>query len=112
MSQNTTNVVNLTSESFPRETARGLAIVDFWASWCPPCRVLAPTIEELASDLAGSALVAKVDVDAAPELAGRFEVQSIPTVLFLKDGKEVGRSVGAVPKAVLLQKLDSLRDAA
>ena len=111
MTQTTTAPVNLTSETFAHETAKGLAVVDFWAAWCGPCRILGPTIEELADDLGDAAVVGKVDVDAEPELAGRYGVQSIPSVLFLRDGKEVARSVGAVPKSVLLDHFEALRAA-
>lgn len=75
-----------------------LALIDFWASWCGPCRVLAPTIEELAKDYAGRVLVGKLNVDENPTTAERFQVFSIPTVLIMKKGKEVDRIVGCVPK--------------
>jgi len=75
-----------------------LALIDFWASWCGPCRALAPTIEELAKDYAGRALVGKLDVDENPATAERFQVFSIPTVLIMKNGREVERIVGCVPK--------------
>ena len=75
-----------------------LALIDFWASWCGPCRALAPTIEELAKDYAGRAFVGKLDVDENPTTAERFQVFSIPTVLIMKSGREVERIVGCVPK--------------
>lgn len=75
-----------------------LTLIDFWASWCGPCRVLAPTIEELAKDYAGRVLVGKLNVDENPTTAERFQVFSIPTVLIMKKGKEVDRIVGCVPK--------------
>ena len=111
MPQTLNATVNLTSETFNRETSDGLAVVDFWAAWCGPCRILGPTVEELAGDLGDAAVVGKVDVDAEPELAGRYGVQSIPTVLFLRDGKEVVRSVGAVPKSVLLDHFETAKAA-
>jgi len=75
-----------------------LALIDFWASWCGPCRALAPTIEELANDYAGRVLVGKLNVDENPTTAERFQVFSIPTVLIMKGGKEADRIVGCVPK--------------
>jgi len=75
-----------------------LALIDFWASWCGPCQALAPTIEELAKELAGRVFVGKLDVDENPETAERFQVFSIPTVLIMKGGNEANRIVGCVPK--------------
>lgn len=84
------------------------AMVDFWASWCGPCRIVAPHVEALAQDFAGKAIVAKLDVDANRQTAIRFGIQSIPTMLFFKDGKLVERVVGAVDKKVLQEKLEAL----
>ena len=75
-----------------------LVLVDFWAGWCGPCRALAPTIEELARDLAGKVFVAKLDVDANPKTAEKFQVYSIPTVIMIKDSHEVERIVGLCPR--------------
>jgi thioredoxin 1 len=83
-------------------------LVDFWADWCPPCRIVAPVIEELAEEFDGAATVAKLDVDKVPSIAGAYEVRSIPTLLFFRNGEVVDRVVGAVPKEVLAQKLNSL----
>lgn len=84
------------------------AMVDFWASWCGPCRMIAPHVEALAQDFVGKAIVAKLDVDANRQTAIRFGIQSIPTLLFFKDGKLVERVVGAVDKKVLQAKLEAL----
>ena len=80
-------------------------IVDFWAPWCGPCRRIAPILDEVAKDYAGKALVAKVNTDENPEWAMRYGVRGIPTMLFIKDGKEVDRQVGAVPKQLITSKL-------
>ncbi len=93
--------VHLTAQTFDEAlvATEGLVMVDFWAEWCGPCRALAPILEELASE--GRVTLMKVNVDENPELATRYGIRSIPTVLFLKEGTVVDRVVGAVPKAVL-----------
>lgn len=83
-----------------------LAMVDFWASWCGPCQMLGPVMEDLEVRYEGKALVAKVNVDEEPDLARRFGVMSIPTVVFLKQGREFDRKVGAFPPAVYTEVLD------
>lgn len=84
------------------------ALVDFWAPWCFPCRMIAPTIEELASDYDGRAIVAKVNTDQDGEIAQSYGIQGIPTMIFFKGGQEVDRITGAVPKQALSSKLDAL----
>ena len=88
--------------------ARVPVLVDFWAEWCSPCRMIGPLVEELASEFEGRAKVAKVDVDSAPGLARRFGVESIPTLIYFKGGKEVDRFIGAAPKKVLAAGLERL----
>jgi len=83
-----------------------LALVDFWADWCGPCRMLGPTIEDLAARYEGKALVAKVNVEEEPELAHRFGVANIPTVVFLKNGLEIDRLVGLVDAGAYQAVLD------
>lgn len=99
--------VAVTDSSFQAEVEqhKGLAIVDFWAEWCGPCRVIAPVLEQLAGEYEGKLKVTKLDVDANQQTAMRFNVRSIPTLLFFKDGRHVDTVVGAVPKAHLAGKI-------
>jgi thioredoxin 1 len=95
------NTVQVTDATFLTEVeqAEGLTIVDFWATWCGPCRMIAPILDQLATEHAGTVKIAKLDSDANHQTTVRFNVRSIPTLLFFKDGRPVEQIVGAVPKA-------------
>jgi thioredoxin 1 len=97
----------VTDENFAGEVeqAKGLVIVDFWATWCGPCQIIAPILEQLAGEYDGKVKVAKVDVDSNQRTAMRFNIRSIPSLLFFKDGKHVDTVVGAVPKQAIVQKI-------
>jgi thioredoxin 1 len=83
-------------------------VVDFWAEWCGPCRMVGPIVKEIGNDYDGRVVVTKLDVDSNPEVSGKFGIRNIPTILFFKDGKIVDKQVGAVPKNVLVSKLEAL----
>lgn len=99
--------MNLTMDNFEQEVlnAQVPVLVDFWAVWCMPCKMLAPVIEELSEEANGAYKVGKVDVDATPGLAAQFGIMNIPTVLIFKNGKVVDKSVGVVPKSKLQDML-------
>lgn len=99
-------VVHVTNETFEKEVmqAEGKVLVDFWASWCGPCRMLGPVIDQLGNELT-DVKVCKIDVDANQELAGKYKVETIPTLVVLEGGKEIKRSVGVQPKPAILEML-------
>ena len=102
--------VQVTDASFASEIeqANGLVLVDFWATWCGPCLIVAPILEQLAGEYAGRAKVAKVDVDANQRIASQYRIQSIPSLYIFKNGKLVEQIVGAVPKHQITSLLDTV----
>ena len=100
------NVVEVTDQNFTDVTgSAGLSMVDFWAVWCGPCRIVAPIVEQLADEYAGKVTVGKLDVDSNQRTASQYNVRSIPTILFFKEGKVVDQVIGAVPRAALESKI-------
>jgi thioredoxin 1 len=100
------NVVEVTDQNFTDVTgSAGLSMVDFWAVWCGPCRIVAPIVEQLADEYVGKVTVGKLDVDSNQRTASQYNVRSIPTILFFKEGKVVDQVIGAVPRAALESKI-------
>ena len=102
--------VILTDENFDQEVLqyKGAVLVDFWAPWCGPCRMLSPVIEELAAEYAGKVKVCKLNTDEGSMTSAKYQITSIPTLIFFKDGEVAGQSVGLQSKAALQEKLNSL----
>jgi len=100
-------ITTLSEQSFDEEvkSSEQPVLVDFWAEWCGPCKMIAPTLEDISQDYAGRLKVAKLNVDDAPGVAMRFNVQSIPTLILFKDGQPIERIIGYMPKERLLQKI-------
>ncbi|RMD52379.1 MAG: thioredoxin [Nitrospirae bacterium] len=102
--------LDVTSSTWDKEVLnhKGLVLVDFWAAWCGPCKIIGPVIEELAKEYDEKVKVVKVNTDENPDLASRYKIMGIPTLMFIKDGNIVDTMVGAVPKNQIKSKLDSL----
>ncbi|MFQ5779708.1 MAG: thioredoxin [Nitrospiria bacterium] len=102
------NTVSVTSQSWEQEVLKspGAVMVDFWASWCGPCKMIAPTIDELAEEYSGKLKVCKLNTDESPDIASRYQIMGIPSLLFFKDGKLVDKMVGAASKNQFKEKID------
>lgn len=102
--------INITDETFEKEVLQSdvLVVVDFWATWCGPCKMIAPALEEIASEYDGKVKIAKLDVDSNNGTAGKYNIMSIPSLLFFKNGEVVDQVVGAMPKAQLAQKVETI----
>ncbi|HFT7729237.1 TPA: thioredoxin [Staphylococcus aureus] len=99
-------IVKVTDADFDSKVEPGVQLVDFWATWCGPCKMIAPVLEELAADYEGKADILKLDVDENPSTAAKYEVMSIPTLIIFKDGQPVDKVVGFQPKENLAEVLD------
>jgi thioredoxin 1 len=102
--------IHVTDDSFEAEVKKSdiPVLVDFWAPWCGPCKMIAPILDELAGEYDGKVKIAKVDVDSNPKTPASFSIMSIPALLFFKNGKIVDQVIGAVPKAQLMSKIESI----
>jgi len=104
------NIVELTADNFQSEVIKSQipVVVDFWAEWCGPCKMLAPTLDEIADEYAGKVKIGKLNVDNFPEIANNYGINSIPTLLFFKNGNVAGQSVGVKPKSAIKSAIDKL----
>ena len=104
------NVSAVTKDTWYSEVlqADGLVVVDFWAVWCGPCKMVSPIVDELAKDYEGRAKIVKLNTDENPEIASRYQIMGIPTIMFFKDGKGIDKLVGALSKGQYKEKIDSL----
>ncbi len=103
-------VLEVTTATWEKEVlgSNGLVMIDFWAVWCGPCRMIAPTVEELSKEYAGKVKVCKLNTDENPDIASRYKIMGIPTLMFFSNGQKVDQIVGAVPKPQLKTKIDAL----
>lgn len=103
-------VLEVTTDTWEKEVVNsdGLVMIDFWAVWCGPCRIIAPTVEELSKEYTGKVKMLKLNTDENPDIASKYKIMGIPTLMFFKDGQKVDQVVGAVPKPQLKAKIDSL----
>lgn len=101
-------MLELSDKNFEEETAKGFTVVDFWAPWCGPCKMMAPVFEELSKDYSKKMKFAKLNTDEYPDIAAQIGIRGIPTMIFFKDGEEIARSVGALGKDALKKKVEEV----
>jgi thioredoxin 1 len=107
--EDSSNILTLTDKNFQYQTKNKLVLVDFWASWCAPCRMMAPVLNEVAGELKGNTYVGKVNIEHYQSLAQKFQVRNIPTLVLLKNGIEINRFVGIKNKEFLLQQINNVK---
>lgn len=100
-------IVHATDQDFAQQTASGVVLVDFWATWCGPCKMIAPVLEELDAEIGNEVKIVKVDVDNNPATAAEYQIMSIPSLLLFKDGEVVGKTVGFQPKEALVDFINN-----
>ncbi len=100
--------IELKEDNFDQEISSGISLVDFWAPWCGPCKMLSPVIDKLAEEYEGKAKICKVNTDEEGNLAAKFGVRSIPTIFFIKDGEVIDQIIGAVSESALKEKLNNV----
>ena len=104
------NQITFTDGNFEEEVLNSSipVLVDFWAEWCAPCKMIAPTVDEIANEFDGKLKVGKVDVDSNPKVSSKYQIRSIPSIVFFKDGKVTDQIVGAVPKVKIMSKIETI----
>ncbi|MCH7781715.1 thioredoxin [candidate division KSB1 bacterium] len=104
------NQITFTDGNFEEEVLNSSipVLVDFWAEWCAPCKMIAPTVDEIANEFDGKLKVGKVDVDSNPKVSSKYQIRSIPSIVFFKNGKVTDQIVGAVPKVKIMSKVESI----
>ena len=102
-------IITLTDKNFQHQTKNRLVLVDFWAAWCAPCRMMAPVLNDVSSELAENSFVGKVNIEQYQSLAQKFQVRNIPTLILLKNGKEINRFVGVKSREFLLQQMNNVK---
>ena len=103
------DIKHLSEDTFSKDIQHGVVLVDFYADWCGPCRMMTPVLEQVAKEVKGRAVIGKLDIDSSQKIAGQFQVTSIPTLILFKEGKEVGRLVGLRDAAALKQFIDGAK---
>jgi thioredoxin 1 len=107
--ENHEKIINLTDKNFQHQTKNSVLLVDFWAEWCPPCKMMAPVLNDVAAELTGNAYVGKVNVEQYQALAQQYQVRNIPTMILFKNGKEITRFVGIKSKDFLIQQINKVK---